>query len=401
MPGPAALSVADARVREGADATLAFAVKGDARFTRTSSSKAKEGGMEAADADVWLLRSGIEGSRRFALGAGDGAAALTPSFELGLRLDGGDAETGLGADMGGGLALADPKHGLSFDLKARGLVAHRSSGFREWGASAAFGFDPRPSTDRGLSLSLTQSWGASPAGGMDALLSRETLAGLAANDNGGATGRFEAASRLQGELGYGIAAFGGGFTGTPNVGFGLSGKANARRATARGRRDRNGREQASAARRRPKLRRRDWRSRGRLSARPMGSAAREGDGRGQDVPSGRRTQISARLGSARLGSARLGSARLGSARLLIITPDMLSGRAKRPPGTRFSSLETMPRKLPPARCSSSPMSVTPLAETPRPTRRHRPRPSQGNRHRRPSCNETECLSLCQQRRFWP
>ena len=70
--------------------------------------------------------------------------------------------------------------------------------------------------------SLTQSWGAAPSGGMDALLSRETLAGFAANDNGGDTGRFEAASRLQGELGYGVAAFGGGFTGTPNVGFGLS-----------------------------------------------------------------------------------------------------------------------------------------------------------------------------------
>ena len=54
---------------------------------------------------------------------------------------------------------------------------------------------------------------------MDALLGRETLAGLAANDDGG---RFEASSRLEGELGYGLAAFGGGFTGTPNVGFALS-----------------------------------------------------------------------------------------------------------------------------------------------------------------------------------
>ena len=40
--------------------------------------------------------------------------------------------------------------------------------------------DPRPSTDRGLSLSLRQGWGVSPTGGMDALLGRETLAGLAA-----------------------------------------------------------------------------------------------------------------------------------------------------------------------------------------------------------------------------
>ena len=54
---------------------------------------------------------------------------------------------------------------------------------------------------------------------MDALLGRQTLAGFASNDN--ATG-FEASSRLEGEIGYGLPAFGGGFTGTPNVGFGLS-----------------------------------------------------------------------------------------------------------------------------------------------------------------------------------
>ena len=98
---------------------------------------------------------------------------------------------------------------------------------REWGASFSGSWDPRPETDRGLALSLRQSWGASPSGGMDALLSRETLAGLAANDDGsgsgaGGGGRFEASSRLEGELGYGMALFGGGFTGTPNLGLGLS-----------------------------------------------------------------------------------------------------------------------------------------------------------------------------------
>ena len=198
---------------------LALAVKGDARFTRTSSSKAKTGSMEAADADVWLLRTGIEGARRFALGDGGDGAAVTPSVELGVRLDGGDAETGVGADMGGGLAFADPRRGLAFESRARGIIAHEAAGFREWGASVSFAYRPRPETERGLALSLTQSWGASPSGGMDALLGRETLAGLAANNDGG---RFEASSRLEGELGFGLAAFGGAFTGTPNIGFGLS-----------------------------------------------------------------------------------------------------------------------------------------------------------------------------------
>ena len=40
--------------------------------------------------------------------------------------------------------------------------------------------------------------------------------GLAANDDAAPS------NRLDGELGYGLPVFGGGFTGTPNVGFGLS-----------------------------------------------------------------------------------------------------------------------------------------------------------------------------------
>ena len=133
------------------DGGLSLAVKGDGRFTRTSSGAAsgRSGGrLEASDADVWLLRTGVEGSRRFALGGDDGAT-LTPSFELGLRLDGGDAETGFGADLGGGLAFADPKHGLSLEFRAQGLLAHESSGFREWGASAGLAWDPRPGTGPG------------------------------------------------------------------------------------------------------------------------------------------------------------------------------------------------------------------------------------------------------------
>ena len=216
---------------------LALAVKGDTRFTRTASKATKDadgGRLAAATADVWLLRAGIEGSRRFVLagsgsgtgpgsgsgtGGGDaGGMVLTPSFELGARLDGGDAETGLGVDLGGGLAFAAPRQGVALDLKGRGLIAHEASGFREWGASAALTWDPRPTTDRGLALRLRQSWGGSPTGGMDALLGRETLAGLAANDDGGtaSAGRFEA------ELGFGLPLFGGGFTGTPNLGIGFS-----------------------------------------------------------------------------------------------------------------------------------------------------------------------------------
>ena len=54
------------------------------------------------------------------------------------------------------------------------------------------------------------------AGGF-ALALKADAPGLAAGEEA------EASSRLDGEFGYGMAVFGGGFTGTPNVGFGWVG----------------------------------------------------------------------------------------------------------------------------------------------------------------------------------
>ena len=196
---------------------LALTLTGDARWTRTASAAVQDaqgGRMAAANADVWLARAGVAGAYRLAVGDG---WALTPALEVGVRRDGGDAEQGVGADLGGGLALSVPQHGLALEVKGRALVTHEAAGFREWGASAALAWSPGAEPDRGPSLSLRQSWGATPAGGMDALLGRETLAGLAAGD----AGRFEAASRLDGEIGYGLA-LGDRVTGTPNAGFGLT-----------------------------------------------------------------------------------------------------------------------------------------------------------------------------------
>ena len=115
---------------------LALAVKGDTRFTRTQSKATRDangGRLEAATGDVWLLRLGVEGSRRFALGAEDAGATLTPRFEVGARLDGGDAEPGAGADVGAGVTLAAPRHGLMLVLNARGLLAHEAPSAGEAG----------------------------------------------------------------------------------------------------------------------------------------------------------------------------------------------------------------------------------------------------------------------------
>ena len=188
----------------------ALALVGDAMFVRTESERTTV--LVAASADVTRLRLALDGSWRFVL---EGGPALTPSLELGVRHDGGDAETGFGVDIGGGLVFADPKRGLTFDVSARALVAHEESGYRERGIAAALSFDPLPSTDRGLTMSLRQTLGAASTGGANALMRRETLTGLGANDDSDAR-------RLELTAGYGIAMFDGRFTGTPELGVGLS-----------------------------------------------------------------------------------------------------------------------------------------------------------------------------------
>ena len=211
---------------DGGGEGLTLAAKTDALAVRTSSGRGRgaDGGtLAASQATVTRLRLGLEARRPIGLGdpgAGSGAT-LTPSFETAVRHDGGDAETGFGLDLGGGLALSAPASGLEAELRARGLLTHEAGGFRERGLSGALHWRQRPGSDRGATLSLTQTVGASASGGADALFSRTTLDGLAANDAGGA-GDDLAARRLEARLGYGLPAFGGRFTLTPEAGAGLA-----------------------------------------------------------------------------------------------------------------------------------------------------------------------------------
>ena len=198
-----------------------LAVKTDAMAVRTSSEAVRgsgdggAGNLAAATADVTRLRLGLEGTWR---GLEIGTGTLVPRLEIGVRHDGGDAETGFGLDLGGGLAWSDPGTGLRAEVSGRGLLTHESAGFRERGIAGSFGWDPTPGSDRGPSLTLSQTMGVSARGGADALLGRTTLAGLAANDNGDELER----RRLELQLGYGFGAFGDRFTATPEVGFGMS-----------------------------------------------------------------------------------------------------------------------------------------------------------------------------------
>ena len=188
---------------------LMLALETDTRLTRTTTGAIA--GLAATEASVWQRRLGLEGSRPLALG---GRLSLRPSVEVGLRYDGGDAETGAGMDVGAGLGFADSGTGLAVDVHVRTLLVHEAEGFSERGVEFSVSYDPTPSTPLGVTARVAPSWGGQAQSGAAALWGRETMAGMA---HGGAAQGY----RLNGEVGYGLAV-GGRFVGTPRVGFATS-----------------------------------------------------------------------------------------------------------------------------------------------------------------------------------
>ena len=85
------------------------------------------------------FRTGLEAARGYALA---GRLSLRPSVGVGLRHDGGDAETGAGLDLGGGLVVSDASTGLAIDLRMRMLVMHQAEGFSERGMALSAELQP-------------------------------------------------------------------------------------------------------------------------------------------------------------------------------------------------------------------------------------------------------------------
>ena len=192
--------------------------------TASGAASGSDGGnLAAARATVTRLRLGLEGARPILLADG---GTLTPSFEIGMRHDGGDAETGFGVDMGGGIAWTVPKYSLQIELRGRGLLTHEAKGFRQRGFSGSLAWDPKSSSARGPALSLTRTVGGPASSGADALLARGTLTGLAAQPGSGSgPGDYGDLrnSQLEARFGYGFPAWGGRFASVPEIGLGLSG----------------------------------------------------------------------------------------------------------------------------------------------------------------------------------
>ena len=102
-----------------------LAFKADALWVgmRTEAGSGPGGSLKATRAAVTRLRTALEGSRNVTVA---NRLALTPSIELGVRQDGGDADVGAGLDLAAGLVLADSVTGLAVDLRVR-RAAHPPS----------------------------------------------------------------------------------------------------------------------------------------------------------------------------------------------------------------------------------------------------------------------------------
>ena len=198
----AAGGVRGALLEERAGDAMTVRVKSDALWVGTKSADTAE--LAATEGDVTRLRLTLEAQRTFAAPTG---GALTPSGEVGLRHDGGDAETGVGLEVGAGLAYRVGT--LSIEGRVRTLLAHEEAGYEEWGASGTVRVAPDGS-GRGLTLSVRPEWGAT-ASATERLWGARDARALAGDTE------YEAGRRVAVDTGYGFGAAGGVLT--PFVGM--------------------------------------------------------------------------------------------------------------------------------------------------------------------------------------
>ncbi len=150
--------------------------------------------IQRQKSDATRLRVAVEARQEKILASG---ARLLPRFELGMRYDGGDGETGSGAEVGVGVDYGSGRLGLT--AGARTLVAN--SDYDEWGANVSLVY--RAMTDgRGLHITLTPTWGTAESG-----LQRLWKAGTALYEEDEEDP--DSSLKLDGEIGYGRHHVGG------------------------------------------------------------------------------------------------------------------------------------------------------------------------------------------------
>ncbi len=186
----------------------ALSLKGEAWIARMRV-KDDGGRIEGLKVGTNRLRAALEGSHAISVGSG---SSLVPSVEFGIRRDGGDGETGVGGELGGGVAYAS-SFGLAVEARGRGLLFHQGDA-KEWGVGGSVRFDSG-GDGRGLSMSVLPGYGES-ASGVRGLWESERASELGVSGSGREFG-------LETEVAYGFAALGDGGLLTPYGALGRAG----------------------------------------------------------------------------------------------------------------------------------------------------------------------------------
>ena len=188
-----------------------LAIRSDAMMTRTESGGTVN--MAGAVGATSRARFVIDGSGALSVGS---SGLFTPSLEIGIRYDDGDAETGAGIEVNGGLGYSIGR--LTAELGTRTLVVHEDGDYKEWGYSTMVRY-ASDDDGRGLRLSLGTVRGA-------ALSSVHSL--WSSND----VSRWvrdsalkQASQRFHGEVGFGLQTPNGRMNWVPYVSIDSDGTA--------------------------------------------------------------------------------------------------------------------------------------------------------------------------------
>ena len=170
------LAATGQRVELVSGGALSLAAKTDGFITGVESG----GGLPAVATNAWRVRVLLEGGAEWR----PEDVRLAGSVELGGRLDGGDAEQGLGAEAGAELSFMHTGIGLGLSGRGRMLLVHEDRELRDWGVTATLRWEP-PGIGSGTTVSVSPTWGE-PASGVTELW-RDRQVVLAGDGSGPST----------------------------------------------------------------------------------------------------------------------------------------------------------------------------------------------------------------------
>ncbi len=191
-----------------ADAEWDLDIRGEASVAQLKTEAS--GDFVATTADVRRLRLALEAGSSTEQESG---AHLARSVALGIRHDGGDGDTGLGAELDGELDWSDPASGVTLRATGHVLLAHAGD-LEEWGAGGLIRYAPAQAEGRGLSLRMQPSWGRAEI--TPGQLWEHRVAELESEDDDAPE------ARLVTDIGWGLPALSGRGLVTPYSGLELS-----------------------------------------------------------------------------------------------------------------------------------------------------------------------------------